>query len=114
MSVIVKMVVDEILLQRGTEYPPEHYEEDHWFTNMAEGRDQITCPCETKDGTGKTEVVLKAVYDTQPGHENHLFWQATPTAEFSMQIENRAAADYFKVGEEYYIEVRKVQPNKAR
>ena len=114
MSVIAKMVVDEIVLQRGSEWPPEHYEEDHWFTNMAEGRDQTACPCETTEGIGKTEVIFKAVYDLEPGHENHMFWQATPSADFSMQIENRAAAEYFKVGEEHYVEIRKAQPNKAR
>jgi len=36
--------------------------------------------------------------------ENRIFGLATPSAQFAMLIQNRAAADQFEVGSDYYVD----------
>lgn len=53
---------------------------------------------------GAKEIHLTAVNPNNPNHENTAFWTATPSGELRMLITNPPAADYFKVGEEYYLD----------
>lgn len=109
MGVLVKMVVTEKAEQWGNHYPPEHFDDDHWFASMAEGKGQ-KCECEIiSNGVGSVNVTMRPVYDTEPGHENHKFWSATPTGELKMSINNPAASSQFEVGAEYYMEIRKAR-----
>jgi len=108
MAVLAKMQVHEKAEQWGSEYPPEHYEEDHWFTSMAEIGKQV-CACEPKPGISSVQVKLSAVYNTTVGHPNHLFWQATPSGTLELSISNPDAAGFFETGVEYYVEIRKAR-----
>jgi len=50
------------------------------------------------------KVNLNPVY--QPNdktHENQKFWEATPQGQLWMQINNPAAFEFFKAGEEVYV-----------
>lgn len=109
MGVLTKMIVATKTEAYGLEYPPEHYNDDHWFSSMAKGEGQ-KCNCEyNNNGVSNTEITMRPVYDTTPGHENHLFWQATPSGEVKLSIANRQAAAQFEVGVEYYVEMRKAR-----
>jgi hypothetical protein len=109
MGVLAKMVVSEKTESWGAHYPPEHFDDDHWFTNMDAGKGQ-TCECVMiPDGVGSVAVELRPVYSTEPGHENHKFWSATPTGSLKMTINNPAASGQFEVGVEYYVEIRKAR-----
>lgn len=46
---------------------------------------------------------------TENEHENKTFWKYTPGGEFRMFTINKAAADYFELGKEYYIDFTKVE-----
>jgi hypothetical protein len=48
--------------------------------------------------------VLKPVYSENPEHENKSFWEATPSGELSMNIQNPRASEFFHIGEEYYVD----------
>jgi len=50
------------------------------------------------------KIVLAPVYSQDPLHENKAFWDATPSGEISMTINNPRAAEFFKPGQEYYID----------
>jgi hypothetical protein len=54
-----------------------------------------------------TTLVLAPVYSAEPGTENKTFWDATPTGEIKLGTVNKAAADQFELGEEYYIDFTK-------
>lgn len=65
---------------------------------------------------GKTEwvpgeintVLMSPVYGKgDPNHENTKFWQASPAGNLSLGTINKAAADYFELGKEYYIDFTK-------
>lgn len=52
------------------------------------------------------KVVMTPVM-AQPGdddHENSKFWQASPSGELWMQINNPAGAEVFEIGREYYVD----------
>lgn len=49
-------------------------------------------------------VTLRAVYSEDPEHENKAFWEATPSGEIEMHITEPDAADFFKLGREYYVD----------
>ena len=109
MGVLAKFRVTSKTEIFGTHYPPEHFDEDHWFTSMAEGKGQ-KCECAMiNDGVGHVDVTMSPVYNTEPGHENHKFWQATPTGEIKLGINNPAASSQFEVGAEYFVEIRKAR-----
>jgi hypothetical protein len=57
-------------------------------------------------GKGGGTVKLRPVYSADPAHENKTFWDATPTGEISMQINNPSAFDFFtaKIGKEFYVD----------
>lgn len=44
-----------------------------------------------------------------PNHENTKFWQASPSGKLELNCVNAAASDYFKVGQEYYLDFKKVE-----
>lgn len=50
------------------------------------------------------QIVMKPVYSQDPNHENKSFWDATPSGELTMTINNRRAAEFFIPGQEYYID----------
>jgi hypothetical protein len=49
-------------------------------------------------------IVMKPVYSEDPNHENKQFWDATPSGELTMVIQNPRAAEFFTPGQEYYID----------
>lgn len=49
-------------------------------------------------------IAMKPVYSQDPTHENKAFWDATPNGELTMTINNPTAAEFFRPGEEYYID----------
>ena len=51
-----------------------------------------------------TTLKFGAVYSQDPNHENKRFWDATPVANLEMTIKNEAAAQYFELGKEYYLD----------
>ena len=56
-------------------------------------------------GKGGT-VKLRPVYSSDPQHENKAFWDATPSGEIALQINNPQAFLYFtdRIGKEFYVE----------
>lgn len=60
-------------------------------------------------GWGGGEVFLVPVYSEDPNHENKSFWDATPSGEIRMGINNQKAFDQFELGKEYYIDFTKVE-----
>lgn len=59
---------------------------------------------ETKDSGEFGNVTLRAVYSTDPNHENKQFWDSTPAGEIHMHITNEKAFKQFELGKEYYID----------
>ncbi|MEW6209818.1 MAG: hypothetical protein AB1631_15750 [Acidobacteriota bacterium] len=54
--------------------------------------------------TTGVKVNLSPVYaPDDKNHENHKFWEATPSGQLWMQINNPSAFDFFKEGEEVYL-----------
>lgn len=49
-------------------------------------------------------IVMSPVYSQDPNHENKSFWDATPSGELQMTINNSKAARFFEPGQEYYID----------
>jgi hypothetical protein len=49
-------------------------------------------------------VALSPVYDSNPTSENHNFWNATPSGEIRMTINNPDGAAIFEEGKEYYVD----------
>lgn len=56
------------------------------------------------------QITLKPVYSTDPAHENKTFWDATPSGELKMTINNAVAAEFFQPGTEYYIDFSEAPP----
>ena len=55
-------------------------------------------------------VVLSPVYaNNDPEHENSKFWKYTPSGEVKLGTINKEAADYFELGEEYYLDFTKAE-----
>ncbi len=61
----------------------------------------------SQDGEPKESLSVTykfaAVYSNKPDHENKAFWEATPSAELVMTI-NNPAAQIFELGQEYYLD----------
>lgn len=49
-------------------------------------------------------VKMHASYDSRPDSPNRAFWQATPTANLEMSINNPDAFDFYKAGKSYWID----------
>lgn len=59
---------------------------------------------------GSTEVALNAVHATKsddPKSENYKFWQATPTGQITLNINNADAAEFFQPGDFTYVTFEK-------
>lgn len=48
-------------------------------------------------------IRLGAVYDPDPNHENHKFWEATPSGQIELNIVNAGAADMLRLNDEFYV-----------
>lgn len=56
-------------------------------------------------GYGKQSVIhMNAVYSSEPGCENKIFTDATPSAYMSICIEKEETAAFFEMGKEYYLD----------
>lgn len=52
------------------------------------------------------EVKLSPVYaNDDPRHENSQFWDASPSGEFKLQVNNLEALKRLEVGKQYYIRI---------
>jgi hypothetical protein len=58
---------------------------------------------DVKDGAN---ITLRAVTNGSP--ENEKFYQYTPGGHFQLSIVKPETADFFRIGEEYYIDISKV------
>lgn len=63
---------------------------------------------------GARSIKLGAVYKSKPNNEagnavdeNLIFGQATPSGSIQMMIHNPPAAEFFEIGEEYYVDFTK-------
>ena len=65
-------------------------------------------------GISNINVELNAVASGGPDDPNQSFAAATPSGKLTMTIQNPAAFGFFEPGQEYVIEIRKAQPQKAR
>jgi hypothetical protein len=63
----------------------------------------------TKQGSEELHTVrMSPVYgNNDPEHENTKFWRATPSGTLQMGTINKAAAEQFDLGGEYYIDFTK-------
>lgn len=56
-------------------------------------------PCEMRT------ISMSPVYGNgDPNHENTKFWQASPTGNLELGCVNLAAAEQFKLGQEFYVD----------
>lgn len=67
-----------------------------------------------EQGISNIVVELNAVGSGGPDDPNQSFATATPSGKLTMTIQNPAAFGFFEPGQEYMIEIRKAQPQKAR
>jgi len=61
---------------------------------------------------GGALVKLNPVYSDNPEHENKKFWDSMPSGRIEMDIANPLAAEFFKLGEEYYIDFTRCENRK--
>lgn len=55
-------------------------------------------------------VKLRPVYKSNdPEGENTAFWKASPNGEVRLGTINMAAADYFEIGAEYYLDFARAE-----
>jgi hypothetical protein len=94
MTVRAKFKVDTI--ERGlTSLPTGSLDEN--------GR-QVYAPAEIQT------IVMSPVYGNgDPEHENTKFWQYSPSGQLRLGTVNEAAARYFELGKEYYIDFAKAE-----
>jgi hypothetical protein len=57
----------------------------------------------------QVDVTLTPVYSDDPEHENHAYWDATPTGHIALGISNPLAFDAFVEGAEYYVDFTKAE-----
>lgn len=97
MAIQAKMKVDERHERGGATRPPEHFQEVHGYD----------CDCDWIPAT-QLEVNLSVV-TTGDGTENASYAAATPSGDLNLIVDNPAAQDYFEIGKEYYVEIRKAR-----
>ena len=54
-------------------------------------------------------IVLSPVYSSDPAHENHRFWDASPSGEIKLGTVNPHAWEAFVLGGEYYVTFDKAE-----
>lgn len=57
--------------------------------------------CEANNGQ---DIILRAVYDSDPKSENGQFFQYTPSGSINLSTVNPAAAALFVRGQEYFVD----------
>ncbi|MGV3707609.1 MAG: hypothetical protein ACO1Q7_02130 [Gemmatimonas sp.] len=78
---------------------------------MVRAKFRVTSKTEQLSGT-ETLVSVKAAPVTAnlgPDHENSKFWKYTPSGEVVLGTINAAAAAYFEIGKEYYVDFIKAE-----
>lgn len=60
-------------------------------------------------GQELTTVKLDPVYSPDPKSENGKFWNFTPMGKIELGTINKAAADAFELGKEYYIDFTRAE-----
>lgn len=104
MAVRAKMRCDSVTLRKGS--VARRDEEGNQVKNESGGQvyDPVDLPT----------VRLTAVsgdYDSETGkyvpNENTSFWDATPSGNVELSISNPDAAEFFELGESYYIDFEK-------
>lgn len=58
----------------------------------------------SKDPGETGNVTLYPVYSEDPNHENKQFWNATPSGEIHLWINNPTAFSFFSAGTEVYVD----------
>jgi hypothetical protein len=61
----------------------------------------------SQGGSKGGQVKLSPVYSADPEHENKAFWDATPSGEVTMYINNPVAFKFFMdhgLGSEFYVD----------
>lgn len=56
-----------------------------------------------------TTLTLAPVYSNDPESENKKFWDATPSGKLELGVILPGAAEYFELGQEYYLDFTKVE-----
>lgn len=69
---------------------------------------ESVAPSPDADNKCAEQVTLRAVYGD--GEENKSYSEATPSAQVSMTISNKAAWGAFEVGKEYYVKFIPAKP----
>lgn len=57
-----------------------------------------------KGGVASIGLTMQPVYSDDPKSENWLFWNATPSGQLQMTINNPEAFGHFKSGRAYYLD----------
>lgn len=60
-------------------------------------------------GQELTTVKLDPAYSPDPNSENGKFWKYTPMGKIELGTINKAAADAFELGREYYIDFTRAE-----
>lgn len=58
-------------------------------------------------------VHMTPVYSQTEGSENKAFWDASPSGDLKLGTINERAAEYFVVGEEYYLDFTRTSKDQA-
>lgn len=59
-----------------------------------------------QESVEKRTVILSPVYSSDPTHENHKFWEYSPSGEIKLGTINPEAWEQFELGKDYYVEFR--------
>lgn len=70
---------------------------------------QLSAITESAWSTSSKELKFSAFYD-QSIPEDQRFAKATPSAQFTMQVDNPSALDHFKLGAFYYVDFDRIEP----
>lgn len=73
---------------------------------------KVTQVFEPHESAEIRDVYLSAVYDPDPGSENHEFWKYTPAGQIVLSTINPAAWRQFEVDKDYYVDFTPADPAK--
>lgn len=61
-------------------------------------------PIQGQEGAEQHDVLMDAVYDPEPGSDNHDFWKWTPAGQIRLSTVNPIAWQQLEVDKEYYVD----------